>query len=304
MFSTPEPKINMMTTPAQRPFIPTENLSTHRLTDLLPLKDSPIHLDIGTGLGHFLETLAQINFAENWIGLEVDGKILKRAIRRVRRSTPNNTILFALKAMPFLLENVPPQSLDHIWINFPDPWPKKKHANRRHSHPTMLNLLSNRLKIGGSLHLATDVSAYLTEMSTGISALPEFSIGTEPQWRRETLNVQTKYERKWLGRGRTIFYGDWQKTRLGAIMPFEWQPAPTIALHHLPEAKWYGEGRYQTKIFPPGQNTPHQCGFYLIDREADISTPGTLNAQEKRIYLKGAWTPWKIDLMTRVLSIK
>ncbi len=289
---------------SQHPFIPSETLSTHPLADLLPYPNAPVHLDIGTGLGHFLETLAQIHPLENWIGLEFDGKILKRAVRRIRKSTPNNTILFALKALPFLLENVPPQSLDHIWINFPDPWPKKRHADRRHSHPAMLKLLSSRLKIGGSLHLATDVPAYLAEMSKSVSVLPEFSTGTDTQWQRETLNVQTKYERKWLGQGKTIFYGDWKKTGQGANIVFEWQPAPNIGVTHLPKPKWYGEGRYQAKVFPPRQNALKQCGFYLIDREADISTPGILNTQDSLIHLKGAWTPWKIDLMKRVISEK
>ena len=291
-----------MTNPSDKPFIPTEELATHKLTDLLPIKNAPTHLDIGTGLGHFLETLAQINHTDNWIGLEYDGKILKRAVRRVRRSTPNNTILLAVKAMPFLLETVPPQSLDHIWINFPDPWPKLRHIERRHSNPATLNLLSSRLKIGGTVHLATDVPTYLEEMSAGLSKMPEFASGCDARWQRETLNVQTKYERKWLGQGKSIFYGDWQKTKLGAIVPFEWQSPPEISFTQLPKAQWYGEGRYRAKVFPPRKNMPPQCGFYLIDRETGINTPGMINTADFSIRLKGVWTPWKIELMKLVFA--
>lgn len=286
----------------QRPFIPAEILSQHALIALLPFPAAPVHLDIGTGLGHFIETLAARNPNDNWIGLEFDGKILKRAVRRVRKSAPNNTILFAVKAMPFLLESVPPQSLDHIWINFPDPWPKKKHADRRHTHPSMLKLISSRLKLDGALHLATDVPAYFAAMSTGVAEMSEFSPASDTLWQRKTLGVQTKYERKWLGQGKSIFYGDWQKTEQGESVAFDWQPTPDIDFKQLPKQAWYGEGRYRAKVFQPRKYSNHQCGFYLIDRETGISTSGILDAETGRIHLKGAWTAWKIDLMAAILA--
>ena len=154
------------------------------------------------------------------------------------------------------------------------------------------------------LHLATDVLLYMEAMAEGMDAMSEFSFVTESRWRREDLNVQTKYERKWLGQGKPIFYGDWQKIRAGKAVPFERQPAPIINVSRLPEARWYGAGRHQAKVFPPRQNATEQCGFYLIDRETGISTPGIIDTQTKQIRLKGAWTPWKIKLMTAIFSEK
>lgn len=284
------------------PFIPSEILNTKHLLDLLPLPNASIHLDIGTGLGHFLEEMAQRFPAENWFGLEFDGKTLKRAVRRVRRTVPQNARLLAMKARPFLLEAVPPNSLHHIWLNFPDPWHKKRHANRRHTSLWMLGLLASRLRVGGELHLATDVPAYLETMAAGMAQCAGMTAVTETPWQRETLGVQTKYERKWLRQGKPIFYGDWRKTGEGEAYPFEWSPAPDLPAVVLPEAGVYGEGRFTAKVFPPRRYAPHQAGFYLIDHEQNISTPGYFDEQSGTVSIKGAWTPWKIALLRKIMA--
>lgn len=283
------------------PFLPSEAFNRGHLLYYLPLPDAPVHLDIGTGLGHFLEEMAQHEPGVNWIGLEFDGYALKRALRRIKRAVPENTRLLALKARPFLLEGVPPASLDHIWLNFPDPWPKKQHANRRHTSPWMLGLMASRLKSEGELHLATDVPLYMETMTHRMHDCAGMTAVTETVWRRETLGVQTKYERKWLRQGKPLFYGDWRKTGQSKEYSFEWQPAPVVTLKRLPSAGEVGEGRFTAKIFPPGKNAPHQAGFYLIDHMQNISTPGYFDITSETISIKGAWTPWKIELLHQIM---
>ena len=285
-----------------RLFIPSEILSAHALPDLLPLPDAPVHLDIGTGLGHFIAEMAQRHPAANWIGLEYDGKIIKRAIRRVHRAAPHNTRLLTMHARPFLLESVPPNSLDHIWLNFPDPWHKKRHADRRHTHPWMLGLLASRLRVGGELHLATDVPAFFEAMQAGFADRDGIIFTTDTPWRRETLGVQTKYERKWIRQGKPIFFGDWRKTGETEPYPFDRQPPPPFAITELPPSGNYGAGRYTAKVFPPRKLSPRQAGFYLIDHQWGLSTPGYFDAAEGVVRLKGAWTAWKIALVGEVIG--
>ncbi len=283
-------------------FIPSEMLSAHPLSDLLPLPNVPVHLDIGTGLGHFIAEMAQRHPDENWVGLEYDGKIIKRAIRRVRRTAPHNTRLLTMHARPFLLESVPPNTLDHIWLNFPDPWHKKRHAERRHTNPWMLGLLASRLRVGGELHLATDVPAFFEAMQTGLAERTGIIFCTDTLWRRETLGVQTKYERKWLGQGKPLFFGDWRKNSETEPYPFDRQPDPQFSVKKLPSPGNYGSGRYTAKVFPARKQLSQQAGFYLIDHQLGLSTPGYFDAARQSVRLKGVWTPWKIALVAEIIG--
>ncbi len=291
---------------ASFPFIPNTALAEYALPDLLPFPQHPVHIDLGTGLGHFLEEMAQQAPNANWIGLESEGKILKRAVRRVQRTGCHNARLFVMNARPFLLESVPPESLDHIWINFPDPWPKKKHAFRRHTNPWMLGLMLSRLKPGGELHLATDVPGYLDEMYTELAKFAGVEPAANTFWRRETLGVQTKYERKWLKRGKAIYYDDWRKTQPLPLpnYPFDRHPPPDFSISRLPAPGFYGAKRYTLKILRPRKALPHRADFYFIDRQTGIITPGTIDLQAGAVTLRGAWTPWKTKLISKFANKK
>ncbi len=289
---------------SEAPFIPAAALADFSLPELLPRPGAPIHLDLGTGLGHFLEAMARRHPDANWIGLEIDGAILKRAVRRIRRAGCDNVLLLSLEARAFLLESVPPGALAHIWLNFPDPWPKKKHARRRHAHPWMLGLLVSRLQVGGELHLATDVPAYMAEMTAGLKAIEAMLPVSDTPWRRESLGVETKYERKWRQQGRPLHYADWRKTSFDAptAYPFERQPNPRFRIAALPPRGFYGQGRYGLKVFAPRRSTPHQTGFVLVDRQTGIATPGLMDTATGNIRLNGVWTPWKIALFRALLD--
>lgn len=284
----------------EHPYFLSQKLTGDPLRLLLPNPDAPVHLDVGTGLGHFLEAMAQREPDANWLGLEYDGAILKRAVRRVRRAGLQNAALFIINARSFLLEAVEPESLAHIWLNFPDPWPKKKHANRRHAAPWMLGLLASRLQVGGELHLATDMPLYLSEMLTNMAAVEAMRPAKDTPWQRETLGIQTKYERKWAARQRPLFYADWRKEYATTIeaYPYLWQPAPDIRFNAPPAPGMLGTGRYRLKVFAPGARTPQQTNLVFIDREVGINTFGSINLEQGGLVcLKGIWTPWKIDLL-------
>ena len=60
-----------------------------------------------------------------------------------------------------LIENLEDNSLDKIFVLFPDPWPKKKHNKRRIINENFLNLISKKLKSGGELFFASDIINYV-----------------------------------------------------------------------------------------------------------------------------------------------
>ena len=109
---------------------------------------------------------------------------------------------------------MPNQFLDKIYLLFPDPWPKKRHASRRFVNPENLQELSRLLKKGGILRIATDHKVYKSWTLHQMHACPDFkwtaTCGND--WKHEPADwVQTKYQRKAIREGRRAVFLDYEK---------------------------------------------------------------------------------------------
>ena len=113
-----------------------------------------------------------------------------------------------------LFKNMPNQFLDKIYLLFPDPWPKKRHASRRFVNPENLQELSRLLKKGGILRIATDHKVYKSWTLHQMHACPDFkwtaTCGND--WKHEPADwVQTKDQRKAIREGRRAVFLDYEK---------------------------------------------------------------------------------------------
>jgi len=113
-----------------------------------------------------------------------------------------------------LFKNMPNQFLDKIYLLFPDPWPKKRHASRRFVNPENLQELSLLLKKCGILRIATDHKVYKSWTLHQMHACPDFkwtaTCGND--WKHEPADwVQTKYQRKAIREGRRAVFLDYEK---------------------------------------------------------------------------------------------
>lgn len=255
-----------------------------------------IHLDLGTGLGHFAVEMAVRDPEAYWIAVEHEGAVARRAARRARNAGVANVMVLCVDARQLLYEWLPAQCLDHIWINFPDPWPKDRHADRRHTHPWMLQLLASALHPGGGLHLATDVAEYAEAFAVALAAMPEWKTGHDLE--RAELGVTTKYERKWLAQGRHPHYADWTRTQDSAASPWptsiERQDAPSLDPATLPLATGVRRrGEHLLKLFPDRDGRQHGV---LIDRVLGYDQHCVIDITTGRIDLGGVWTTWKCEL--------
>jgi tRNA (guanine-N7-)-methyltransferase len=109
-----------------------------------------------------------------------------------------------------LLAIFPPNCFQEIWINFPEPHPKKKRAKNRFTHPRYLNMYATLLKPGGTLHLKTDHSE-LFEWSLEQLEKSAFQIETVHRNLYETEEallprIITCYEKNFLAEERPISY--------------------------------------------------------------------------------------------------
>lgn len=118
-------------------------------------QDKKLHLEIGSGKGQFIAKLAKDHPDEIFIALEIDRDICYRvAEKKVEHDLCNLIILCTTAELLDLW--IPTESIDVLYLNFSDPWPKAKHHKRRLTWPTMLDKYRMILKEGGMLQLRTD----------------------------------------------------------------------------------------------------------------------------------------------------
>lgn len=160
-------------------------------------------VEVGFGNGEFTEHKARSEPESLVVGFEVSQWCLTKAARRMMASGAENARLSLGDARALLGLLFPPASIDVVYMNFPCPWPKNRHADRRVTGAKFASALSRALKPGGTFELATDVDWYAEETDKVFGARSDFkTFGVERDPEREYL---TKYERKWRAMGRETF---------------------------------------------------------------------------------------------------
>jgi tRNA (guanine-N7-)-methyltransferase len=104
-----------------------------------------------------------------------------------------------------LLRSLPDACLDRLFLLFPDPWPKARHAKRRFVHPAMLPLLARVLKPGAEWRVASDDPTYQAWVRDVMAAQGLFD-GGQPASTRPEDWPPTRYEAKALRAGRQPLY--------------------------------------------------------------------------------------------------
>ena len=171
----------------------------------------PVHMEIGCGKGNFACGMAAKHPEINFIAVEKVADVcciaLEKAKARAEQRSGDN-LRFIISDAKELSENVLPHSLDCIYLNFSDPWPKSGHAKRRLTHRGFLEMYKKLLKEDGILRLKTD-NVGLFDFS-----LEEFEeFGMQILWQTRDLhatpenadNVMTEYEKNFSDKGQPIY---------------------------------------------------------------------------------------------------
>ncbi len=117
--------------------------------------DHPIRLEIGTGKGKFLVETAAAYPDINFVGVEKACSVLLKAIRKYEEAGISNVSFLAVYA-DSLSDIFDEGEIDRIYLNFSDPWPKKRYAKRRLTSERYLPVYDKILRKGGSLEFKTD----------------------------------------------------------------------------------------------------------------------------------------------------
>ena len=163
--------------------------------------DNPIHIEIGMGKGNFIIGMAKNNPNINFIGIEMYDSVIVKAVQKLEEENLENLKLIRMDAR--LIDEVFDKEIDLIYLNFSDPWPKKRTAKRRLTHERFLNTYENIFKGAKTIHMKTD-NVPLFEFS--LESLSEFgyklkNISLDLHNSDFEGNVMTEYEAKFKEKG-------------------------------------------------------------------------------------------------------
>lgn len=165
--------------------------------------NNPIHIEVGMGMGKFIYENALNNPDINYIGIERYDNVIARAIKKLDKL--DNLILVRMDARE--IDEVFKKEIDLIYLNFSDPWPKKRSINKRLTSPIFLNKYDKIFKNTNNIIMKTDnrdlfiysiesLSNYGYKLSNISFDLHESSDNI----------ITTEYEDKFVSIGKNIYY--------------------------------------------------------------------------------------------------
>ncbi len=168
--------------------------------------DSPLKIEIGCGNGHFLSELALANSDINYIGIDIAISRIVKSCRKAAYHNIDNIKFIPGNALELLTNFVAQDSIDTYYINFPDPWPKRRHHKHRLFNRDVLNLLYQSLSPDGLLYFVTDHNDYFNNAITLIESDNRFINTLDSPYTNEIRNYPTSiFEDKWKKEGKTIY---------------------------------------------------------------------------------------------------
>ncbi len=176
-------------------------------TDTVFGRSGPKVLEIGFGMGDSLLQMAAAEPATDFIGIEVHPPGVGTIMNIAQSEGISNLRVYLADANDVLEECFPPQSIDRLQLYFPDPWHKKKHNKRRIVQPQFVQLVREKLRPGGVLHMATDWQHYAEQMLETLDEAEGFEniAGIGQYSSRPDYRPMTKFEK----RGERLGHGVW-----------------------------------------------------------------------------------------------
>lgn len=166
---------------------------------------NPIHVEIGMGKGNFLIDMAKKNPNINFIGIEMYESVLCRALEKLELEELSNIKVICMDAKE--IAEVFDREIETIYLNFSDPWPKKRHAKRRLTSHVFLPLYDKIFKGDKVIVQKTDnvglFESSIVSLSTYGYIIEEISLDLASTGKENSL---TEYEAKFMAKGVKINY--------------------------------------------------------------------------------------------------
>lgn len=165
---------------------------------LFPGRPSALWLEVGFGGGEHLAAEALAHPGAGYIGCEFFVNGIAKALALIEAHRLRNVRLYNGDARA-AIEALPPQSLNGAYLLYPDPWPKRRHYERRFLSNGMLTCLARAMRPGAELRLATDIDGYAGWSLACVLRSPDFvwAPSGAPDWQKPWDGwTGTRYESK------------------------------------------------------------------------------------------------------------
>ena len=168
--------------------------------------DHPIHVEVGSGKGAFVSGMAKANPEINYIGIDIQKSVLSYALDKVLATGVPNIKLLWVDGSD-LTDYFEEGEIDRLYLNFSDPWPKKRHEKRRLTYQSFLATYQQILPENGEIHFKTD-NRGLFEYS--LVSFSQYGMKLKGVWldlhdSDFEDNVLTEYEQKFANKGQVIY---------------------------------------------------------------------------------------------------
>ncbi|PLY00963.1 MAG: tRNA (guanosine(46)-N7)-methyltransferase TrmB [Desulfuromonas sp.] len=174
--------------------------------------DNPLALEIGCGIGDFIVQIAARHPERNFIAIDIFNRGCQQTCSRIETSGLQNIRMMRIEARYLMHHYLGKDSLEAVYINCPDPWPKKRQRKRRLVNANFADLLLYCLKDGGELNFSTDFVDYGENVGELLSNDTRFeNLLSEPYSHELGDYPVSKYMRRFLDLGQPIYLCRYRK---------------------------------------------------------------------------------------------
>lgn len=163
-------------------------------------REARVLVEIGFGNGDVLADFAVGHEDWNCVGVEVFHPGIGALVNRCEALGLGNVRIVESEGLTYL-ESLVPQTVDLLWVLFPDPWPKARHHKRRLITTEFGEAAARCLKTTGRLQIATDWADYAEQIKQSLSGIANLTGGIAPS---DSVHRQTKYESRGLRLGHEV----------------------------------------------------------------------------------------------------
>jgi len=207
-------------------FIERESLQTPTdIANKFP-KRQPLALEIGCGLGHFVTELAAANPQTNYLAIDIYNKGCLKTCRKLEALELDNVLVMRIEARYLLSHYIEKQSLSAVYINCPDPWPKKRHRSRRLVGSNFLQSLLHYLQPEADFFFSTDFFNYAEQVAAILPETTGYHNCLPTNWVTELPGYPvSKYMQRFLDLGQPIYFMHYRRDK---ELQLEKLPEPDI----------------------------------------------------------------------------
>lgn len=185
-------------------------------------RPAPLALEIGCGIGDFMVQRAAQQPGTNFLAIDIYNKGCLKTCRRLEKAGLDNVRVLRVEARYLLSHYCAPGELAAVYINCPDPWPKKRHRKRRLVNGEFLQRLLYYLAPNADFYFATDIPDYAAQVADLLARQPAYRNRLEAPWTPQLAGYPvSKYMRRFLDQGQPIHF-------LHAGKDPDWQADPSL----------------------------------------------------------------------------